>query len=120
MIVQALSIPSLIWLDLKENHIQALPEDLHRLSNLQVCSIRNNNITHVPLCIGHMPNLKRFACRGNPIVYPPKPAWRIRGQIYETDADEKRGEMEETTKLKRALQDLEKRSLKTPVSNDAR
>ena len=54
-----------LWLG--DNQLQALPEGITRLSNLQQLYLEDNKLAQLPLELVHLPSLLKVYITGNPI-----------------------------------------------------
>lgn len=107
---QILSVETLEFLDLRNNQLEALPEDLSKLSNLKIFSVKSNNIKRLPLCIAQMHSLQSLVIRHNPVEFPPKEEWRKQNaRSSELDDDQNRDVLE-TKELKKVLGEYAKRT----------
>lgn len=52
-------------LHIREQHLQAFPEDLDQLSHLQILFLWNTNLSSLPETIGRLSNLESFFLAGN-------------------------------------------------------
>ncbi|KAF7271140.1 hypothetical protein GWI33_015949 [Rhynchophorus ferrugineus] len=65
-------LPHLMWLDLRNNSLVALPKSIAHHLHLEHLLLTNNNIKTLPNELGLVPNLKALQVADNPLVYPPK------------------------------------------------
>lgn len=74
---------SLEVLNLSGNALRSLPDDLHRLTHLQVFFCSDNQFTELPPCIGRCQNLQIVGFKANHIIevsaesLPPRLRWLI-------------------------------------------
>ncbi|XP_043249061.1 leucine-rich repeat-containing protein 40-like isoform X2 [Colletes gigas] len=54
-------------LTLGNNKIDAIPEEIIKLVNLEILDLSYNNLTMIPSYVGIMPNLKQFIIEGNDV-----------------------------------------------------
>ncbi|XP_026754386.2 leucine-rich repeat-containing protein 27-like [Galleria mellonella] len=65
------SLPSLIYLDLRDNQITDIPKSIQNHQSLTHLLLQNNKLTTLPNELGTV-NLKVLQLKGNPIMYPPR------------------------------------------------
>lgn len=58
-------LTSLVYLDLRDNKINVVPEGIVRLETLERLDLTNNNIAGLPYEMGNMSNLKSLSLEGN-------------------------------------------------------
>lgn len=61
----------LIFLNLHNNQLAALPETIGGLAQLQTLSLANNQLAALPEAIGGLAKLQTLQLDGNPLSYPP-------------------------------------------------
>ena len=62
---------------LDNNDLSTLPEELHKLQNLSVLSVRNNKrLSRLPQKLHGCPSLREINVDGNPMEYPPEEVCR--------------------------------------------
>jgi hypothetical protein len=64
------SLPSLMWLDLRDNAITEIPKSIQNHPSLTHLLLQNNQLTTLPNELGTV-NLKVLQLTGNPLSYPP-------------------------------------------------
>ena len=71
-------------------------------------AVQSNNISRIPICVGHMQSLVHFNARRNPIIYPPKDLWTLPHlEASAVDGDKAKADaiiLHETKNLKEVLQ----------------
>lgn len=103
---QVLDLPNIESLDFRDNRLEYLPDDLNRLSRLKRLSIKENQVSKLPVCIGCMPSLSSVLVSGNPIVFPPLDLWKVDPEKKREDSSVGTSiEVQETQALKRVLAD---------------
>ncbi|ERL87111.1 leucine-rich repeat-containing protein 27 [Dendroctonus ponderosae] len=65
-------LPNLMWLDLRNNQLEALPKSIAHHEHLEHLLLTNNNITKLPNELGLATNLKALQVAENPLAYPSK------------------------------------------------
>ncbi|XP_063834822.1 uncharacterized protein LOC135083993 [Ostrinia nubilalis] len=65
------SLPSLMWLDLRDNELTDFPKSVQNHPSLTHLLLQNNQLNSLPNELGTT-NLKVLQLNGNPLVYPPK------------------------------------------------
>lgn len=65
------SLPSLMWLDLRDNELTDIPKSIQNHPSLTHLLVQNNNLRSLPNELGTV-NLKVLQLNGNPITYPAK------------------------------------------------
>ncbi|XP_053619432.1 leucine-rich repeat-containing protein 27-like isoform X2 [Plodia interpunctella] len=65
------SLPSLMWLDLRNNCLTNIPKSIQTHPSLTHLLLQNNKLTALPDELGTL-SLKVLQLNGNPITYPPK------------------------------------------------
>uniref|UniRef100_A0AAV2JMF9 Leucine-rich repeat protein SHOC-2 n=1 Tax=Knipowitschia caucasica TaxID=637954 RepID=A0AAV2JMF9_KNICA len=65
------SLPNLEWLDLRHNHIPALPADIGRHRCLRTLLLEGNPIEELPLELGNVLSLSGLNLRDCPLRFPP-------------------------------------------------
>ncbi|XP_013185074.1 uncharacterized protein LOC106130717 [Amyelois transitella] len=65
------SLPSLMWLDLRDNYLTEIPKSIQNHPSLTHLLLQNNKLTSLPHELGTL-NLKVLQFSGNPLTYPPK------------------------------------------------
>lgn len=87
---QVLSLSKLEILDISKNAIDAVPEDIKKMTNLKFLAVAKNQIRRLPLALGEM-NLVKLKFDENPIEFPPmdalKPAPDRTGSVIESEKD---------------------------------
>ena len=69
---EVFDIPKLVHLDLTGMKMGALPEDIDRLSMLQILVVSNNDLTELPASLTNIPTLKRVVARNNQLTSLPE------------------------------------------------
>ncbi|KAM9847486.1 leucine-rich repeat-containing protein 27-like, partial [Aulostomus maculatus] len=65
------SLPCLLWLDLRYNHITSLPAEIGIHRSLQTLLLEGNPISELPPELGQVISLKGLNLRNCPITFPP-------------------------------------------------
>ncbi|XP_051945422.1 leucine-rich repeat-containing protein 27-like [Xyrauchen texanus] len=65
------SLPSLVWLDLRNNQLTRLPVGVGEHRCLKTLLLEGNPITELPAELGHVITLKALSLRNCPIMFPP-------------------------------------------------
>ncbi|XP_069688235.1 leucine-rich repeat-containing protein 27-like [Periplaneta americana] len=66
------ALPSLKWLDVRNNFLTSLPRSIANHPNLEVLLLQGNQIRVLPLELGLVPKLRGIQLLGNPITFPPQ------------------------------------------------
>ena len=86
-------------LDMTDNQLNALPNDFHRLKNLKILFLSNNNFTELPSVLAKCPKLSMIGFRNNQINSVPENAlplttrWLILTDNLLTSLPESMGEL---------------------------
>ncbi|XP_042358558.1 leucine-rich repeat-containing protein 27-like [Plectropomus leopardus] len=67
-----ISLPNLLWLDLRNNQITSLPPEIGLHRSLKTLLLEGNPISELPLELGHVITLKGLNLRNCPITFPPQ------------------------------------------------
>ncbi|XP_056650810.1 leucine-rich repeat-containing protein 27 isoform X2 [Monodelphis domestica] len=65
-------LPSLVWLDLRHNQIQAIPSGIGAHKNLKTLLMEKNPIKSLPVELGNLMSLKALNLRNCPLEFPPQ------------------------------------------------
>lgn len=87
-VTQVLSLPKLEILDISKNAIDAIPEDIKKMTNLKFLAVARNNIKRLPLALGEM-NLVKLKFDENPIEFPPPDVFKpnMDSNVVESEKD---------------------------------
>lgn len=66
------SLPSLMYLDLRENLLTDIPKSIQNHETLTHLLLQNNKITSLPHELGSVAALKVLQLNGNPLMFPPR------------------------------------------------
>ncbi|XP_031696162.1 leucine-rich repeat-containing protein 27 isoform X1 [Anarrhichthys ocellatus] len=66
-----ISLPSLLWLDLRNNHITSLPADIGLHRSLKTLLLEGNPVSELPPELGNVITLTGLNLRNCPIRFPP-------------------------------------------------
>lgn len=66
------SLPSLMYLDLRENLLTDFPKTIQNHQALTHLLLQNNKISSLPCELGSVVNLRVLQLNGNPIMFPPR------------------------------------------------
>ncbi|XP_067278146.1 leucine-rich repeat-containing protein 27-like isoform X2 [Pseudorasbora parva] len=66
------SFPSLIWLDLRNNQLKALPVAIGEHTCLKTFLLEGNPLTTLPPELGNLVSLKALSLRNCPLTFPPR------------------------------------------------
>ncbi|XP_077097997.1 leucine-rich repeat-containing protein 27-like isoform X2 [Siphateles boraxobius] len=66
------SLPSLLWLDVRNNQISALPAAVGQHMCLKTLLLEGNPITALPPELGNLLSLKALSLRNCPLSFPPR------------------------------------------------
>ncbi|KAK5853560.1 hypothetical protein PBY51_014702 [Eleginops maclovinus] len=67
-----ISLPNLLWLDLRNNHIASLPAEIGLHRSLKTLLLEGNPISELPAEMGNLITLKGLNLRNCPITFPPQ------------------------------------------------
>ncbi|CAJ1066940.1 leucine-rich repeat-containing protein 27-like [Xyrichtys novacula] len=67
-----ISLPNLLWLDLRNNQIETLPAEIGLHRCLKTLLLEGNPISELPEELGNVPTLEGLNLRNCPITYPPQ------------------------------------------------
>ncbi|XP_076830364.1 leucine-rich repeat-containing protein 27-like [Brachyhypopomus gauderio] len=66
------SLPSLVWLDLRNNQLSGLPADIGQHRCLRTLLMEGNPVTELPVEMGNMLTLRALSLRNCPVTFPPR------------------------------------------------
>ncbi|KOB58161.1 Uncharacterized protein OBRU01_25490, partial [Operophtera brumata] len=66
------SLPSLMYLDLRDNQLTDIPKTIQNHPTLTHLLLQNNKLTSLPYELGSVATLKVLQLNGNPLTFPPR------------------------------------------------